>query len=110
MITDKDKAIPEKFHTLFWDYDPNSIDIDAHSDFIIGRIMEIGTWDSMKWLRKTFSKDQLLSYLENRGKQTLPPRELNYWLFITGMSYQKRQKWLEDNSGPDHVWRTRSSH
>ena len=106
----KNKPIPEQFHSLFWDLDLDTIDIIAHRDFIMGRIMELGSWNSMKWLRKTYSKDQILSYLNNRGKRILPFRELNYWLFIVGISSKKRDKLLKEVSESDYVWRNRYSH
>ena len=107
---EKNIILPKPFHTLFWDYDPDSINIIAHRDFIMGRIMESGSWDSMKWLRKTYSKDQIYSFLINRGKRILPLRELNYWLYVIGLSSQKREELLREVSQPDHVWKKRYSH
>ena len=103
-------SIPDKFFSLFWDYDPESIDIVLHKDLIIGRITEIGSWDSMKWLLKTYSKDEILSFLNNKGKRTLPFRELNYWLFMMGVSAKKRDQILGETSGSNHVWKNRYIH
>lgn len=103
------KPIPEQLNGLFWDYDPESIDIVAHRDLIIGRIAETGSWDSMKWLLKTYSKKQILSYLNNKGKQTLPLRELNYWLLMTGVSSEVREQILDEASDSNHVWKNRYS-
>jgi hypothetical protein len=41
------KPIPDKFFTLFGDYDPESIDVSLHKELIIGRIAEIESWDWM---------------------------------------------------------------
>ncbi len=69
------KGIPEFLFPLFWEYDPGTIDRVQHAGLIIGRIMERGSWDSMVWLQKTYSKDRLVVFLESKGQRTLPLRE-----------------------------------
>ena len=105
-----DKGIPEFLFPLFWEYEPETIDTIRHADLIIGRIMERGSWASMVWLQKTYKKDQLVSFLKNRGYRILPLRELNYWAFICGIPPGKRQNWIENAGKYPHVWRTRYAH
>ena len=104
------KGIPEFLFPLFWEYDPGTIDTAEHAGLIIGRIMERGTWASMVWLKKTYTKDQLVSFLENKGHRTLPLRELNYWALMSGIPTEKRQNWLENASRRPHVWKARHAH
>lgn len=105
-----DMKLPEFLFPLFWEYYPETIDIVKHAGPIMDRIMERGSWASMLWLRRTYSKDQLVSFLEKRGNRILPSRELNYWALISGIPPEKRQKWLEKARGRHHVWRGRHSH
>lgn len=102
--------LPEFLFPLFWEYDPGTIDIAKHAGLIMGRIMERGSWASMLWLQRTYSKDQLVSFLEKRGNRILSSRELNYWAFTSGIPPEKRQKWLEEARERPHVWRDRNSH
>ena len=104
------KKLPEFLFPLFWEYDPDTIDIFKHAGLVMNRIMERGFWASMVWLQRTYSKDQLISFLEKRGSRTLSSRELNYWAFINGIPPEKRQKWLEQAREQSHVWRNRHSH
>jgi len=104
-----DFEIPGFLYPLFWEYEPKDIDIRQHATLIIGRIMERGSWAAMIWLQKTYSKAQIVSFLEKKGKHTLPPRELNYWTFIYGISPKKREKWLKDAMERTDVWNTRYS-
>lgn len=104
-----DHEIPKFLLPLFWEYEPKDIDIRQHAAMIIGRIMERGSWAAMIWLQKTYSKDKIVSYLENKGKHTLPPRELCYWALINGISTQKKEKWIKDARGRPDVWNTRHS-
>lgn len=105
-----DMKLPEFLFPLFWEYDPGIIDIVKHSGLIMYRIMERGSWTSMVWLQRTYSKDQLVSFLEKRGNRILSSRELNYWALISGISPEKRRKWLEEARERSHVWRSRHSH
>lgn len=107
---DSKSSIPEFLIQFFWEYDPGNISIEQHADLIIGRIMERGNWESMLWLKRTFSKDILLNFLEKKGKKILSPRELNYWAFVVGIPAEKRKHWLEKLKEDPYVWRTRFSH
>jgi len=103
-------GLPDFFSLLFWEYDPGTIDIIKHDSLIMGRIMERGSWASMAWLQKTYSREQLGSFLEKRGNRILPPRELNYWALMCGIPSDKKQKWLKDAREKHDVWRDRHSH
>ena len=103
-------SIPEFLSQFFWEYNSRDISIERHADLIIGRIMGRGNWASMAWLKKTFSKEILLNFLEKKGKKILSPRELNYWAFVVGVPAEKRKQWLENLKEEPYAWRTRFSH
>ena len=73
-MSQKTTGIPEFLHPLFWEYNPEEIDIMRHSDSIMARIMERGAWDAMRWLRKTYKTAEITSFLERRGRRILPLR------------------------------------
>ncbi|MBN1905643.1 MAG: hypothetical protein JW927_11145 [Deltaproteobacteria bacterium] len=110
ILPENKKTIPIQIFNLFWEYAPESIDIDAHRDLIIARITERGSWDSMKWLLQTYSKEQILSFLNKKGIQTLPLRELNYWLLMMGISSEERDQIINKTSESNHVWNNRYSY
>ncbi len=100
-------TLPEFLFPLFWDYDPKTIDISRHAQIIMDRIMERGSWAAMTWLRKTYDNSHLISYLEKRGQRILPPRELNYWALICGITPEKRRLWIERAKDKNDIWRAR---
>ena len=104
------RGLPESLFPLFWEYDPLRIDLVKHAGLIIGRIMERGSWASMLWLQKTYSRDQLVSFLEKKGHRMLPPRELNYWALVSDVDPVKRGKWLKKVREEPDVWENRYSH
>jgi hypothetical protein len=73
--------LPAAVASLFWDVDPSSVDLEAHRDYVIERVMTRGGWEAMKWLRRTYDRDQLGAFLLRKGSR-LPPRELAYWSLI----------------------------
>lgn len=74
-------ALPDVIRRLFWDVDPGTVDLDAHQDYVIERVMSRGGWAAMKWLRATYDIKTLVHFLERRG-QRLAPRERAYWSLV----------------------------
>lgn len=104
------RGLPDSLFPLFWEYDPLRIDLIKHAGLIIGRVMERGSWASMLWLKKTYSRDQLVSFLETKGHRMLPPRELNYWAMVNDVDPVKRGEWLKKVREKPDVWENRYSH
>jgi hypothetical protein len=70
---------------LFWELDPETIDLRAHRAYVIGRVMERGGWLAMKWLRETYSTEDLREFLGSRRGRALAPRERAYWCLVVGI-------------------------
>jgi len=51
--------LPEKFKTLFWDTDFNTLDPYKKSHYIINRILDKGNVEAVRWARKTYSQDTI---------------------------------------------------
>jgi len=77
-------ALPTYVAKLFWEVDPASIDIAAHRDYILERVMSRGGWAAMQWLMGTYSREDLADFLKRRGGK-LAPRERAYWSVIAGV-------------------------
>lgn len=80
-------ALPPSLHWLFWEVDPTSVDVVAHQDYVIERLMSRGDWEAMRWLGATYPREVLADFLERKG-QRLAPRELAYWSFFVGRDHQ----------------------
>ena len=103
-------GLAEFLYPLFWDYEPQTLELVKHAEVIIARVMERGDWAAMQWLRQTYSQERLAAFLEMRGKRRLPPRELNYWALICGIPAEQRQSWLKNLRETADVWRKRYAH
>jgi hypothetical protein len=49
---------------LFWDVDPASLDPEDHEDFILGRVLSEGDWESVRALRAEVGDAGLRAFLE----------------------------------------------
>ena len=104
------KPINSFFYSLFWDCDPEKIDIIEHSNFIMHRIMERGTYAAMRWLQQTYTDEQRCLFIEEKGYRVLPLRELNYWLMMSGVPEKRKKILLDKSRKQNNVWQKRYSH
>lgn len=62
--------VPDEIRWLFWDCDPDSLDIDKHRDFLIRRVLVDGDWSAIEWLRASVGDAGLRDwFLAGRGGQ-----------------------------------------
>ena len=61
---------------LFWDVNPNKIDVKKNAQYIIERILELGNDSEVKWLMKKYDKDVLKKTVEQSRSLSLRSRAL----------------------------------
>ena len=63
---------------LFWDADINTIDIVENKRYIIERILKLGDLDDYRWMRNTYSAEDVRNIiLEERSD--LDPKSISFW-------------------------------
>jgi hypothetical protein len=77
-------ALPEDVARLFWDVAPSAIDLVAHADYVMERVMSRGTLAAMNWLRRTYGVAELADFLRRKAHR-LSPRDRAYWALIAGL-------------------------
>ena len=73
--------IPAELAWLFWDVDPETIDLERHRDYVLERIMARGNWEAMRWLARHVERPALADFLLRKGHR-LAPRERAFWSLI----------------------------
>jgi hypothetical protein len=71
--------VPKQFHNVFWEIDPEKLDTEEYPEYIMERILEYGTLEGVKWLRKTFGDDKIKAYIKGRARRSLSSKTLNFW-------------------------------
>ena len=72
---------------LFWDVNLKNNEVQKNASLIIGRILEYGDENDIKWMLKNFKTSQLKQTLSKRGYFSL--KSANYWASIFGMPKNK---------------------
>lgn len=81
--------IPAELTWLFWDVDPETIDLVEHRDYVLERVMTRGTWPAMRWLIAQFEPPVLAEFLLRRSDR-LTPRDQAFWSLIAGVPHQAK--------------------
>ncbi|MBU0975913.1 hypothetical protein KJ918_03880 [Patescibacteria group bacterium] len=71
------RKVPETFKHLFWDHDIDNLCPKNHKGFIIERLMEKGSVDSLQWIFKQYSQTEIISVINQ--SPNLTPKTRNFW-------------------------------
>ena len=77
------------FRRFFWDVDPDSLDFEKNSEYVISRILEYGDPEAITWLFKTYGKKEIREVLMN--KRGFSKRTANFWSKILDVDRNKIQ-------------------
>ena len=81
--------LPESLHALFWDYRPDTIDLDTHAPFVLERILEYGSLAAVRWAVEQYGPERIRAFLRNRGWRTLSRKTLAFWTMILGLENEE---------------------
>ncbi|MFV2073101.1 MAG: hypothetical protein ACC742_10685 [Thermoanaerobaculales bacterium] len=98
--------IPASVQALFWEYSVDQAPSgEGWEKTIIERVMQRGCWKDMLWLLHTFSRSRLRSFLEQRGKRAIAPRELRFWATMCGVPGDVQDAWVREARARERAWR-----
>lgn len=90
----QERGVPEFLRPLFWDCDFDQLRWDEYRDFITGRILISGHWDTIQWLRRQIGDEGLRSWIRRREGRGLSPQQLRFWELILELSKAEVDRWL----------------
>ena len=97
--------LPHRLRPLFWDYDFARLSWKADRDRIIARILAVGNWDAIRWLRRRVPDAELRAWLQHRRGAGLSNRHLRFWELILGLPHLQVNAWLADPAR--QIWENR---
>ena len=86
--------LPDNLKSLFWDCDFSSLDLRAHRNFVIRRILDRGNWQEITWLRKTLGDEAIKQWLLTKSGGGLDPRKLRFWEIILDLPETEVNEWV----------------
>ena len=87
-------VVPRFLTPLFWDTDASTIDLVAHRDFILGRILSAGSLDAVRWARAEFGDDCIRDWIVRHEGRQLSGPQLRFWEAVIGLPGDKVNGWL----------------
>ncbi len=63
------KQLVQSIDRLLWDVDPETLDLELHEDFVIGRILTEGDWEAVLALRKEVDDRALAAFVQRSGRR-----------------------------------------
>ena len=97
---------PQSVRTLLWEYDDRGGTAGVGWErAAVERVMARGCWDDMRWLLSAFDHDPLRSYLSERGRRALPPRELRFWCTVCQVPPAQADGWVAEARRQERAWR-----
>lgn len=90
----ENQNLPELLRPLFWDCDFDRLRWDEHRDFIAGRILISGTWDTVQWLRLRVGEAGVRTWILDHRGRGLSPQQLRFWELILDLPTTEVDRWL----------------
>jgi len=65
---------------LFWDVNPENIDVDKNAEYVIERILDFGNDSEVRWVRKFYDPSIIKKVVENPRR--LRRKTRNLWTLL----------------------------
>ena len=95
---------PDAMQWLFWDVELAQLDVNAHADYILGRVLERGRIDDVSWALRFYGERRIHSFLRERPRAELSARTLAFWraFFREEHPWPTLPAWRGNSSEPWH--------
>lgn len=82
--------LPSLLRPWFWDVPLASLAPDRHEAFILGRVLEFGDQQAVRWLLRTYPRPRIRAFLKGRGADVLSRRTWHFWALFFGRRSRAR--------------------
>ena len=89
--------LPRHVLDLFWEYPKQALSWSLDSDLIIRKVLEVGQWDSVKWLILTAGYQHLRRWVLQRQGAGLDARRLRFWQLALNIPRGTVDAWIANN-------------
>ena len=87
-------GLPESLRPLFWDCDFSALDEGRDRDFIVGRILASGTWDTIQWARRVYGDPVIRDWIVRLRGRPLSSPQLRLWEVLLQLPPADVAEWL----------------
>ena len=91
----RSSGLPATLRTLFWDYDFAALSWENDRDLIMARVLTVGDWDAVTWLRSRVGDRALREWIERHRGSGMSPQSLRFWgELVLGLPHREVTAWL----------------
>ena len=72
-------AIPASSRWIFWDVDPDAIDLERDANGVLARVLERGCLDDVKWLITTYGPERIHAFFRDVWTPEVSARTRGFW-------------------------------
>ena len=95
------EALPRSLWHYFPEHDARRLSPTGDRDTILGRLLDTGGIDAIRWLRAAVPAQELRDFIRRRRGRGLGPKNLRFWALILGLPAEEVDPWVRDAaSGP----------
>ena len=96
-------SVPKNLQGILWSRDVNNLDLDEDSAYIINQVLAYGTFESLKWLFKTYSKDKITKIFIKKPIKTYTHASFNFAknILLEDKTNLKEGRYIENT--PRHI-------
>ncbi len=81
------RSAPKFLKKYFWGVDFEKLDVGVQSQDIVGRILEYGDEKVIRWMKRSFSREEIADVLFKF--RNVSPKSANFWALIFGIDRKK---------------------
>lgn len=95
-------GLPDTVRWLFWDVDPADVDLEAHADFVLPRVLEKGRLVDVRWAIATYGLERIHAFFRDVGHPELSERTIHFWraYFEDDEPWATPPAWRKSSSAP----------
>ncbi len=84
--------IPEEWRQYFWEVELDEVSLEEHADYVIGRILEHGTFEAVRQIRRYYGDKRLVEFLKSSHSRVLSNQTLRFWEVVLDLSPEECEK------------------
>lgn len=86
--------MPEELKKYFWDTEYEKLDIKKNMKYIISRLFCEGDWESIKWLKRTYTKEEIIETAKTSRRLT--PITANFLRNVYDLKKEEMQYYINE--------------
>ncbi|HEX2202792.1 MAG TPA: hypothetical protein VHG91_05830 [Longimicrobium sp.] len=86
--------LSELVRRYLWEHDPERITWESSRHTIVAKLLQVGGWDAVRWLRANVGDNELREFLARRRGRGIDPKRLRFWELVLDLPKAEVDAWI----------------